>query len=170
MKRRRKKQNINNKNSRKKVLKPIRPLPDTMRRSVRVYPEFSPEEQDAILSTMAFYEEAFDDFSSYCVFHRTTSRKKLQADVYPYFRAVHPEFPSALLQSVRDQATEGLKSFNENNPERKYRVSPKLKGSTNLALGNQISTAYKQALAEKNQGVAGHTSPAQGQRLAQGGV
>ena len=27
-------------------------------------------------------------------------------------------------------------------------------GSTNLALGNQISTAYKQALAEKNQGVA----------------
>ena len=27
-------------------------------------------------------------------------------------------------------------------------------GSTNLALGKQISTAYKQALAEKNQGVA----------------
>ena len=132
MKRRRKKQNINKKNSRKKVLKPIRPLPDTMRRSVRIYPEFSLEEQDAILGTMALYEEAFDDFSSYCVFHRTTSRKKLQADVYPYFRAVHPEFPSALLQSVRDQATEGLKSFNENNPDRKYRVSPKLKGRSTM--------------------------------------
>ena len=129
---RRRKEHCHHKNSRKQVQKPIRPLPDTMRRSVRIYPEFAPNERESILSTMALYEEAFDDLSSYCVFHRTASRKKLQADVYPYFRAVHPEFPSALLQSVRDQATEGIKSFNENNPERKYRVSPKLKGRSTM--------------------------------------
>ncbi len=129
---RRRKEHCHHKNSRKQVQKPIRPLPDTMRRSVRIYPEFAPNERESILSTMALYEEAFDDLSSYCVFHRTASRKKLQADVYPYFRAVHSEFPSALLQSVRDQATEGIKSFNENNPERKYRVSPKLKGRSTM--------------------------------------
>ena len=81
MKRRRKEQDNSKKNSRTKVLKPIRPLPDTMRRSVRIYPEFAPNERESILSTMALYAEAFDDFSSYCVFHRTTSRKELQADV-----------------------------------------------------------------------------------------
>ena len=129
---RRKKKYGCRKSKRKRVLKPIKPLSDTMRRSVKIYPEFSPEEWETILNTMALYEEAFDDFSSYCVFKRTTSRKKLQADVYPYCRELHPEFPSALLQSVRDQAAEGVKSFNENNPDKRYHVSPKLKGNCTM--------------------------------------
>ena len=52
--------------------------------------------------------------------------------MYPYFRELHPEFPSSLLQSVRDQATEGIKSFNENNPDKRYHVSPKLKGKCTM--------------------------------------
>ena len=67
MKRRKKKYGYR-KSKRKHELKPIKPLSDTMRRSVKIYPEFSPEERETILNTMALYEEAFDDFSSYCVF------------------------------------------------------------------------------------------------------
>ena len=129
MKRRKKKAK---KSKKKHVLKPVKPLSDTMRRSVKLYPAFTPKEREAIMGTMELYEEAFDDFSSYCVYHRTTDRKELQSRMYPYFRALHPEFPSALLQSVRDQATEGIKSFNSNNPGKRYRVAPRLRGNCTM--------------------------------------
>ena len=110
------------------IKKPVKPLSSTMRRTVNVYPSFSASEREAIMNTMALYQEAFEDFSSYCIVKHTANRKRLQEAIYPAFRALHPEFPSALLQSARDQAVECVKSFNENHPDRKYRFAPGLDG------------------------------------------
>ena len=112
---------------RKHVKKEVKPLSSTMRRAVNVYPVFTEKERESIIGTMELYGEAFEDFSSYCIFNRTTSKKALQNTVYQTFRALHSEFPSALLQSVRNQARESVKSFNENHPDRKFQFVPSLK-------------------------------------------
>ena len=99
---------------------------ERMTRSIKIYPEFSDDDLALIGATQDLYAKAFSDYASFCIASETTSAKVLQKEVYPAFRDKHPEFPSALLQSSRDQAIEAVKSWNSSNPKKKWKAVPRL--------------------------------------------
>ena len=105
---------------------------ERMTRSIKIYLGFSDDDIALIGATQDLYAKAFSDYASFCIVSETTSAKVLQKEVYPAFRDEHPEFPSALLQSSRDQAIEAVKSWNSSNPKRKWKAVPRLNASCTM--------------------------------------
>jgi len=84
-------------------------------------------EKDKDLSALIIlYNRVANIHIQYCLQHRTFSKKNLHAVLYKEIRKTYPEFPSALIQCVRDHAVEMLKG-NKMNLHTKKRLDSSIR-------------------------------------------
>lgn len=87
------------------------------------------DEEDIILleATLEEYRGVHDLYSQGAVALKSTNKSTIHWHIYEDSRRMHPVLPSALNQCARDVAIEAVKSFNSNNPGRKWEKAPSAK-------------------------------------------
>jgi putative transposase len=105
--------------------------------------------QEIMLETLRIAAEVYNLHATYGFDNECWSKKQLHKQLYSSIRESYPDFPSALLQTIRDNVCESLKSMHENDawqsaPRKKQYSSIRYDKRTctlNLATG-QVSLAW----------------------------
>ena len=84
------------------------------------------DEDDICLleATRDEYKDVHDIYSESAVELKSTNKSTIHKHAYEETRSEHPLLPSALNQCARDVALEAVKSFNSNNPDKKWKKTP----------------------------------------------
>ena len=75
-------------------------------------------------ATLDEYKGVYDIYSESAVELKSTNKSTIHKHAYEETRSEHPSLPSALNQCARDVALEAVKSFNSNNPDKKWGKVP----------------------------------------------
>ncbi len=82
------------------------------------------EQADLLLATLAAGAQVYNDHAKFGFANKVWSKNTMHRQLYSTMRTNYPGFPSALVQTARDNAVESLKSMNSNN---KWKTQPKKK-------------------------------------------
>lgn len=111
-----------------------------MKRTIKFKLKLSEKDRNSIFETMSASAEVFNDHVEHCFKVRSWSKPKAHEALYGYERALHPKFPSALLQATRDNALESVKAL-------KFKFKPHKTSSTStLRYDKRTFTMTKNSL------------------------
>ena len=96
-----------------------------MIRTIKLKLSTTPQDRHILLQTLSIGSNIYNIQSSYAFKHNTHSKNILHKDCYRNIRNKYPEFPSALVQTVRDNVVESLKSIKSNAKHDKNHVLTK---------------------------------------------
>lgn len=95
-----------------------------MKRTLTIRPILSEKEVFRLENTLFEYRKAFGLYSESAVQLHATSRIKVQKRAYVLARTECPALPSSLVQGAGDCALEAVRSYNSNNPKKKWTKTP----------------------------------------------
>lgn len=95
-----------------------------LHRTLTVRPKLEEAEIRLLEDTLREYRLVFDMYAGSAVEMRSTNKAIIHKTSYRRKREAHPDLPSSLGQCARDVAVECAKSFNSNNPKRRWEKTP----------------------------------------------
>lgn len=91
-----------------------------MTRTVHAFLEVDEDTYSRIISTRNAYAEIFNIHTQWAKDNHSTSSKKAHEQLYEKLRDGNPNLPSAMIQCARNHAFGAMKSYNSNNPKKKW--------------------------------------------------
>ncbi len=91
-----------------------------MIRTVHVFLDVDEGTYSRIISTRNAYAEIFNIHTQWAKDNYSISAKKAHAHLYKQLRNDNPNLPSAMIQCARNHAFGAMKSYNSNNPKKKW--------------------------------------------------
>lgn len=94
-------------------------------RTVNIPLTLTADQLTNIANTIKEYSDHFNTYAHWLTANETTSKKKAHTAMYANLATIHPNFPTGLNQTARDQVVESIKSYNSRWPNKKYGKTPK---------------------------------------------
>lgn len=92
-----------------------------MTRTVTVFLDIAVEEQARLAATVQSYAQCFEAHAAWAQEHQSTNVNTAHRDLYQQLRDRFPDLPAAMIQCARNHAFGAIKSYNSNNPMKKWR-------------------------------------------------
>lgn len=89
-------------------------------RTLRVPLVLSGEQFSVLAPVFDLYNQAWGKVVSWCNRNKSTSRTRLQKELYHQLRGTYPELPSQYVAVLLREGASAVKSWNSNNPKRKW--------------------------------------------------
>jgi IS605 OrfB family transposase len=93
-----------------------------MVRTVRVAVPFTDGQKAALSQTADDYNHAWGEAVAWCVENKTANRTRMQKALYHPLRGKHPLMPSQFVVKVLKDAAGAVKSWNSNNPSKRWEL------------------------------------------------
>ena len=93
--------------------------------------------KEILLKTLQVASQVYNQHSEFGFENKSWSKNMMHKQLYRAVRSAFPEFPSALVQTVRDNACESLKSMNSN---KKWKSQPIKKPHASLRYDKRTCT------------------------------
>lgn len=105
-----------------------------MQRTAQITLDLTDAELALLQKTQLQYKQVYDETAEWFITNKTTAKTKAHEALYERQRNALPDFPSALLQAARDNASESVKSYNSNHPKKKWLKTPELSSAMTMRL------------------------------------
>ena len=89
-------------------------------RTLRVPLVLSGEQFSALAPVFDLYNRVWGEVVSWCNRNKTVNRTRLQKELYHQLRGTYPELPSQYVSILLREGAAAVKSWNSNNPKRKW--------------------------------------------------
>ena len=89
-------------------------------RTLRLPLVLSDEQFSTLTPVFDLYNQAWGKVVSWCNRNKSTSRTRLQKELYHPLRETYPELPSQYVSILLREGAGAVKSWNSNNPKRKW--------------------------------------------------
>lgn len=94
-----------------------------IQRTVSVKLDITQDQTDLFFTVSSLYNEAYKDIVNYCNKEQTVNRTHLQSNMYYALRKKYPQLPSQFISIVLRDASGNVKSFNSNNPKKRWTLN-----------------------------------------------
>lgn len=112
----------------------------TFTRSVTLALKLSNEEKVRVAETAKQAAKVYNLHSKFAIENKTAAKKYLHEGVYEKAREAFPQLPSAMVQTMRDNAVESVKSYNSRNPKKRWSKQPLKKATSSIRYDKRLFT------------------------------
>jgi IS605 OrfB family transposase len=105
-----------------------------MQRTVQIPLALTSQELALLQATQLQYKEIYNATAAWFVTNKLTAKSLAHKALYAQQRDAFPNFPSALLQAARDNASASVKSYNSNYPKKRWTKTPTLSSAMTMQL------------------------------------
>lgn len=109
-------------------------------RSVIISLSLTDEEKTRVVETIRQAAEVYNLHSKFSVENKTAAKKHLHEGVYHVARELFPKIPSAMVQTMRDNVVESVKSYNSRNPKKRWSKQPLKKPTSSIRYDKRLFT------------------------------
>ena len=112
----------------------------TFIRSVTISLQLTDEERARAVETVKQAAEVYNLHSKFSVENKVVAKRILHEKVYREAREAFPNVPSAMVQTMRDNAIESVKSYNSRNPKKRWSKQPLKKATSSIRYNKRLFT------------------------------
>jgi putative transposase len=93
-------------------------------RTLKVRLDLAPVDLARVRATISELSQVYAKHVDYAITHKTITKSKLHDGVYARVITEHPNLPTGLVQTIRDNVRGNLKAIHSRNPKKKWKVRP----------------------------------------------
>lgn len=112
----------------------------TFTRSVTISLQLTDEERARVVETARQAAEVYNLHSKFSIGNKTAAKKYLHEGVYEKAREAFPQLPSAMVQTMRDNVVESVKSYNSRHPKKRWSKQPLKKATSSIRYDKRLFT------------------------------